>query len=34
MHALKKGQAVLWQGDDPVMGPVRLIQRNFGIYAI
>jgi transposase, IS6 family len=32
MHALPKGQAVLWQYGGGVMGEVRLIERNFGIY--
>ena len=32
MHALKKGQAELWQYGGGVMGEVRLIERNFGIY--
>lgn len=32
MHALRKGQAALWQYGGGVMGEVRLIERNFGVY--
>jgi transposase, IS6 family len=32
MHALRKGQAVLWRYGGGVMGEARLIERNFGIY--
>lgn len=32
MHALRKGQAALWQYGGGIMGEVRLIERNFGIY--
>jgi len=34
MHALKKGQAKIWQYQDGVIGEVRLIERNFGIYNV
>ena len=34
MHALKKGQAKPWQYQDGIMGEVRLIERNFGIYNV
>lgn len=33
MRALKKGQAQLWQYDGGIMGEVRLIERQFGIYS-
>jgi len=33
MHALGKGQAALWQHGGGIMGEVRLIERNFGVYA-
>ncbi len=32
MHALKKGQARPWQQDKGIMGEVRLIERQFGVY--
>ncbi len=32
MHALRKGQAALWQYGGGIMGEVRLIERNFGVY--
>jgi IS6 family transposase len=32
MHALRKGQAALWQYGGGIMGEVRLIERQFGIY--
>ena len=32
MRALKKGQAQLWQYGGGIMGEVRLIERQFGIY--
>lgn len=32
MRALHKGQAALWQYGGGVMGEVRLIERQFGIY--
>lgn len=32
MRALHKGQAALWQYGGGIMGEVRLIERNFGIY--
>ncbi len=32
MHALRKGQAALWQYGGGIIGEVRLIERNFGIY--
>ena len=31
MHALKKGQARLFQPEEGILGHVRLIERNFGI---
>jgi len=34
MHALKKGQAKIWQYQDGIIGEVRLIERNFGIYDV
>jgi len=33
MRALKKGQAAFWQYGGGIMGEVRLIERQFGIYA-
>ena len=33
MRALKKGQAQLWQYGGGIMGEVRLIERQFGIYS-
>jgi IS6 family transposase len=33
MHAIRKGQAALWRYGGDIMGEVRLIERNFGIYA-
>lgn len=33
MHALRKGQAALWQYGGGIMGEVRLIERSFGKYA-
>ena len=32
MRALKKGQAKPWQQEKGIMGEVRLIERQFGIY--
>ena len=32
MHALRKGQAALFQYGRGIMGEVRLIERNFGVY--
>jgi transposase, IS6 family len=32
MHALRKGQAAPWQYGGSIMGEVRLIERQFGIY--
>ena len=32
MHALRKGQAALWQYGGGIMGEVRLVERNFRIY--
>ncbi len=32
MHALRKGQAAMWQYGGGIMDEVRLIERNFGIY--
>jgi transposase, IS6 family len=32
MHALRKGQAAPWQYGGGIMGEVRLIERQFGIY--
>ena len=32
MRALHKGQAALWQYGGGIMGEVRLIERQFGIY--
>ncbi len=32
MHALRKGQAALWQYGGGIMGEVRLIERNFSVY--
>jgi len=32
MRALKKGQASLWQYQKGIIGEVRLIERQFGIY--
>lgn len=32
MRALHKGQAALWQYGGGIMGEVRLIECNFGIY--
>ena len=32
MRALHKGQAQLWQYGGGIMGEVRLIERQFGIY--
>lgn len=34
MNALRKGQAALWQYEGGVMGEVRLIYRQFGVYAV
>jgi transposase, IS6 family len=34
MNALRKGQAAPWRYDDGVMGEVRLINRQFGLYSI
>ena len=32
MHALRKGQAAVWQYGGGIMGEVRPIERSFGIY--
>lgn len=32
MHALQKGQAALWQYGGGIMGEVRLIEGDFGVY--
>ena len=32
MHALRKGQAAAWQYGGGIMGEVRLIERQFGVY--
>ena len=32
MHALRKGQAALWQYGGGVAGEVRLLERQFGVY--
>jgi transposase, IS6 family len=32
MHALRKGQAAPWQYGGGIMGEVRLIERQFGVY--
>ncbi len=34
MHALRKGQAALWQYGGGVMGEVHLIERNFGVSTV
>jgi len=34
MHALKKGQAKPWQYQEGIMGEVRLIEPNLGIYNV
>ncbi|ACM28735.1 transposase [Rhizobium rhizogenes K84] len=34
MNALRKGQAALWQYEGGVMGEVRLINRQFGVYPV
>jgi hypothetical protein len=34
MKALRKGQAAVWQCEGGLMGEVRLINRQFGIYAV
>lgn len=34
MNALRKGQAAPWRYEDGVMGEVRLINRQFGIYSV
>ena len=34
MHALRKGQASLWQYGGGIMGEVRLVERQFGIYTV
>ena len=32
MHALRKGQAALFQYGGAIMGEVRLIERQFNVY--
>ena len=32
MHALRKGQAALWQYGGDIIGEVRLIERQVGVY--
>ena len=32
MHALRKGQAALWQYGGGIIGKVCLIERQFGVY--
>lgn len=34
MHALRKGQAALWQYGGGIMGEVRLVERQFGIWTV
>ncbi len=34
MRALRKGQANPWCYDTGVLGEIRLIHRNFGLYAV
>lgn len=34
MHALKKGQASLWQYQKGLMGEARLVERQFGVYTV
>ena len=34
MHALKKGQARLFQPEEGILEHVRLIERNFGIHIL